>query len=276
MPITFQCKPGVVLLIETRGLGYSYSGGQEILKSLDLTIQRGEFIGLIGPNGAGKSTLMRCLSGLIPATGDIRLDGKSLATIPRRMLSQTVGFVCQSLDVTFPLSCREFISMARYSRLDRLGLSESQHSAIIAEAMELTDTTPFANRCVTQLSGGEWQRVRLAQALAQEPRWLFLDEPTAHLDVRVQLDLLELLTRLNQQRQLTVILSIHDLNLAFAYCKRLWLLDKGSLVLDLPPQECAHHPALESVFQVQFCRQVSEANQSTWVIAQSKLNSNPL
>ena len=258
-------------MIEARQVGFSYAE-RAVLRDINLTIRPGEFVGLLGPNGAGKSTLLRSLAGLLKVQGQITLEGQALTKIPRRQLSQRMAFVSQTLGVTFPLSCREFVAMARYSRLDALGLNEGAHAAAIEEAMHLTGTRSFAERCVTELSGGEWQRVRLAQAVAQEPDWLFLDEPTAHLDVRVQLELMELLSRLNRERQLTVILSLHDLNLAFAYCKRLWLLDQGRLVLDAPAQELAQNPALESVFQVQFHRQKSESGQSTWVVAQQVLN----
>ena len=251
-------------MIEARDLNFAYHSAP-VLQDLNLTVRPGEFIGLLGPNGAGKSTLLRTLSGLTP-TSAITYDGVPVDRISRRQFSQEVAFVAQSLEITFPLSCREFVAMARYSRLGPLGSQDHSHHLVVKQAMCSTTTWELAERSVTELSGGEWQRVRLAQALAQQPRWLFLDEPTAHLDVKIQLELLELLAHLNQEQGLTVMLSLHDINLALGYCKRLLLLEQGRIVLDLPPRDWAQHPTLEKVFQVKFNRQVSTNGQQTWVL----------
>ena len=241
-------------MITSRGLGFSY-GDKVILDDLHFDLAGGDFVALLGPNGAGKSTLLRCLAGLLkPSRGGVHFMGEPLVGISRRRLSQQLAFVAQTLQVTFPMKCREFVAMARYSRLDTLGLHEATQQEPVQRAMRLTSTWDFADRSVSELSGGEWQRVRIAQALAQEPRCLLLDEPTAHLDVKVQLELLELLQRLNREQGLTVLLSLHDINLALTFARRLWLLDQGRLVLDLPPQEWAQSPEVERVFQVSFRR----------------------
>ena len=158
--------------------------------------------------------------------------------------------------------------MARYSRMGKLGTQERAHRAVIENAMLATDTLGFADRYVSELSGGEWQRLRVAQALAQEPDWLFLDEPTAHLDVGVQLELMELLARLNRDNQLTVIVTLHDLNLALTYSQRVLLLQAGEIKLDKPAIECAEHPTLDSVFEVEFKR--FPTDRGTAVIARKK------
>lgn len=239
-------------MIQARSLSFSY-GERKVLKNLDVQIEKGEFVALLGPNGAGKSTLLRALSGLT-ASPAVSYKGRSMTAYSRRELSQQIAFVSQSLSLTFPLTGWEFVAMARYSRMGKLGTGEAAHKNVIENAMRATDTLGFADRYVSELSGGEWQRLRVAQALAQEPDWLFLDEPTAHLDVGVQLDLMELLARLNRDNQLTVVVTLHDINLALAYSRRVLLLQKGVIRLDVETGACAENPALDEVFEVIFKR----------------------
>jgi iron complex transport system ATP-binding protein len=255
-------------MLETKGLTCSYGRGANVLTGLSVSISAGEMVAILGPNGSGKSTLLRCLSGLVREmrlTGDVLLDQTSVFSMPRRQISQRLTLVSQTLELTFPMSTWEFVSMACYQRIDRLGLRESSQSEIVEQALRSTSTLDLADRSVHSLSGGEWQRVRIAQALAQQPAWLLLDEPTAHLDIRVQLELLDLLEQLNREQGLTVIFSLHDLGLALRHSRRAIVLSQGRLTCDGPTEEILGNPELERIFGVGFEQALGPDGQVRWV-----------
>jgi iron complex transport system ATP-binding protein len=255
-------------MLETKALSCSYGRAAKVLSDLTLSFSSGEMVAILGPNGSGKSSLLRCLSGLVgemQISGEVSLKGRSLLGMSRREISQQLTLVCQTLELAFPLTTWEFVSMACYHRIDRLGLQESSQSEIVEQALRSTSTLDLADRSVHSLSGGEWQRVRIAQALAQKPAWLLLDEPTAHLDIRVQLELLDLLEQLNREQGLTVIFSLHDLGLALRHSKRAIVLSQGRLVCDGPTEQVLSKPELETIFGVGFERALGQDGTVRWV-----------
>jgi len=215
--------------IEVSDVWFRY-GKTWVLKGISLPIERGDLFGIIGPNGCGKSTFLRVLGGsLRPERGRVRLFGREASRIKRRELARRLAVVPQDSHVAFPFSVLELVLMGRAPHLGSLGFERERDLEIARKAMAFMDVLSFAARRIDELSGGEKQRVVLARALAQEPEVLLLDEPTAFLDIRHQVDIHRLLGRLREERGLTVILVSHDLNLAARYCSKLALFHEGAL-----------------------------------------------
>lgn len=225
------------VMLEARGLVCGYDG-RRVLEGVDLALQQGEFAGLIGPNGSGKTTLLRALTGRLPAErGEVLLDAVPIASLPRRMVAQRVAVVPQMSSPPFEFTVREIVAMGRTPHLGRLQAERAEDRDAVAHALELTDTTALADRPVTELSGGEYQRVVIARALAQQAAIMLLDEPVSHLDIGHQAEILDLLTRLNRDEERTILYVSHDLNLAARYCNRLIALDAGRIVAQGAPEE---------------------------------------
>jgi iron complex transport system ATP-binding protein len=218
------------LHVEVKGLEFSYDSAP-LLQDINLRVERGDMVALLGPNGAGKSTLLRCLArALRPQAGVVLLDGQDIGRLPVRQTARRVGVVPQVQDLHFDFTVEEVVTMGRYPHLGRFGRPGPEDVRAVREAMDATRTAEMSERLVTALSGGEQQRVAIARALAQEPQVLLLDEPTAHLDIRYQVEVMELLTRLNREKVLTVIAAVHDLNLAARYFRRFVLMAAGRVL----------------------------------------------
>jgi len=211
--------------------------GMAVFRGVSLSAQPGELLALLGPNGAGKTTLLKALAGLLrPAEGVVTLDGRDLAQWGRGEIARAIAFAPQGLTPDWPFTVREFVSLGRAPHRGWwLPLTAADRMAV-EEALEALGLGEFHARPVTELSGGEWQRARLASALAQQPRFLLLDEPTAHLDPRFQVELLRTTRTLARQSGLGVVLAMHDLNLAGPWADRLALLADGRLVAEGPPE----------------------------------------
>jgi iron complex transport system ATP-binding protein len=201
------------------------------LSDVNLTVSRGSLTGLLGPNGCGKTSLLGLLSGVRqPVSGTITLNGRSVTGMPRREIARYLAIVPQETHPAFDYTAMEMVLMGRHPHLRFFELEGPDDLAIAEEALGATGTAHLAERSYMTLSGGEKQRVVIASALAQSPDLLFLDEPTASLDLGHQLDVAALLRRLNRERGVTMMLATHDLNLAASLCDTLVLL-KGGTVL---------------------------------------------
>src|SRR6266851_3840113 len=223
-------------VLEVRGVTFGY-GRQPLFNDVHLQVRAGEMVGLLGPNGAGKTTLLRLLSGVLsPQQGQVLLEGRDLQQWGRRGTAQHIAVVPQELHVPFAFTVEHMVSLGRTPFISLLGSPTKHDRAIIQQAMSAAEVTPLAGRVFNELSGGERQRVLVAMALAQEPRLLLLDEPTSHLDIKYQIDILELVQRLNRELSVTVVASMHDLNLAARYFPRLVLFQHG-IVADAGPTE---------------------------------------
>jgi len=203
---------------------------EPVLDDVSLEIDQGSFVSIIGPNGSGKSTLLKNISAeLTPEQGAVMLEKQDIFTINKKILAQSMAVVPQETGGEFAFTVWETVLMGRMPHQKRFQTDSEQDLAIAARAMELTNVWHLRNRLINQLSGGEKQRVVVARALAQEPRILLLDEPTSHLDLQHQLELLELLADLNQSQGLTIIAVLHDLNLAARFSQKIFLLNRGRI-----------------------------------------------
>ncbi|MBX5448877.1 ABC transporter ATP-binding protein [Thermogemmatispora sp.] len=236
-------------LLEARHVSFGY-GSQPIFFDVCLQIAAGEMVGLLGPNGSGKTTLLRLLSGVLrPAQGEIWLQGRELERWRRRELARVVAVVPQELHMPFEFTVEQLVALGRFPFVGLLGSYGPQDRARIAEAMRVTGVDVLATRPFNELSGGERQRVLVAMALAQQPHLLLLDEPTAHLDIRYQIEVLELVQRLNREHGVTVLAAMHDLNLAARYFPRLILFQRG-VVADGTPASVLEPRLLSRVYGI--------------------------
>ena len=239
-------------MIQASNLCFSFER-TPIFNGLDLQIEGGEILSIIGPNGCGKSTLLRLLRGhLRPQTGEIRWYQTPLTQMSSRNLALMVAVVPQTTHIDFPFTVREMVAMGRYPHRQGLfTLSSGDDDKAIQEALALTDVVELAERQVTQLSGGELQRVLLARALAQNTPVLFLDEATSHLDIDHRLELAELLVRLNREQDKTIVQVSHDLDLAAAISSRILMLSShGEIVALGTPQQVMTAANLQRLFRV--------------------------
>ena len=235
--------------IGAHGLTYEIEG-ETLLDGVSLRAARGQFVGLIGPNGAGKSTLLRTISGILRyRRGAVSLEGADLQTLSSREIAASLALIPQIAPYTYGFTSMELVLMGRYPHLGRFQIEGKEDDRIARDAMRLTETEQFADRTLDTLSGGERQRVFVARALAQQPRILLMDEPTANLDVLHQLKVLDLVRRLVDDG-LTAIAAVHDLNMAARYCDKLVLLSGGRVLAEGTPSEVLTPDTIESAFGV--------------------------
>lgn len=209
-----------------------------ILRGISFEIQAGAFLGIIGPNGSGKSTLLRTMAGVLtPTVGSVRLDGREVGRVSGRELARRLAIVPQDNPVAFEYTVLEVILMGRSPHLGRFELEKSRDIEIATDALKRTNLLSLADHRIGILSGGERQRAMIARALAQETEILFLDEPTAHLDINYQVEILHLVRRENIEHQKTVVVVLHDLNLAAEFCDRLIMLRDGELFASGRPDD---------------------------------------
>lgn len=230
------------------------SGGylsESVLNDISFEVAPGELFGILGPNGSGKTTLLKMLSGILPIRkGEIFLQEKRLQEYPAKQLAQMVAVLSQHSSQSFSYTVKETVSLGRYAR--QKGWFQSwgrEDEEVVQRVMKQTGVSSLQTKNIQELSGGEQQRVFLAQALAQEPEILLLDEPTNHLDLSYQKELLDHLKLWTMETGLTVIAIFHDLNLAGLYCDRLLLLEKGSINIQHIPNEVLKEERIRDVFQ---------------------------
>jgi iron complex transport system ATP-binding protein len=237
----------VVIRVTDLSLGYE---DRTVLTGLNFQVNSGEFVGLLGPNGSGKSTLLHALSGLLPPkSGSIVIKDRHLGAMASRLRAQILAVVPQSTEVRFPFPCLEIVLMGRYPHRKRLGSLTDEDLLWALKSMRRTTTDHLKERPVTEVSGGECQRVVIARALAQDPQILLLDEATSSLDVRKKLEIFEILKLLNETKGLTVLCAMHDLNLAALYCRRLIFLKDGGIVQDGPTKQVFTPAVLTQVYE---------------------------
>lgn len=233
--------------------GFSLSG-------LSLDIERRSLTGLLGPNGCGKTTLLKLMAGVLrPQHGGITLNGDAVDRMPRRHLGRRVALVPQETHPAFDYTVLEMVLMGRHPHLDTFQLEGPNDYAIAAEALTATGAAHLAARSYATLSGGEKQRVVIAGALAQQPAVLLLDEPTASLDLAYQLEVSSLLTGLNRNRGVTMVLATHDLNLAAALCDQLVLMRAGKILAHGPTADVLTEASINRLYDVEADVQFHEA-----------------
>ncbi|GAA1919159.1 ABC transporter ATP-binding protein [Nocardioides lentus] len=227
-------------------LGY---GDRTVVTDLDLAVPPGSITAIVGANACGKSTLLRSMARLLaPREGRVLLDGKDLHRLPTREVARVLGLLPQSPVAPEGIAVADLVSRGRHPHQRVLARWSGKDDEAVASALEVTGTTELADRSVDELSGGQRQRVWIAMALAQETDVLLLDEPTTFLDVAHQVDVLDLLTELNRERGTTVVMVLHDLNLAARYADHLVAVREGRLHAAGPPAEVLTATVVEEVF----------------------------
>ena len=223
-----------------------------ILKDVSFSVQKGEFFGVLGPNGSGKTTLLKMLTGVHPfQKGEVFVKDKRIQAYSPKERARMIAVLPQASELSYSYTVKEIVSLGRYAhQRGLLKTLTSKDEEKIEHAMKQTDVLRFAHKPLQALSGGEKQRVYLAQALAQEPKLLFLDEPTNHLDLAYQKQLLDMLRKWTEENELTVVAVFHDLDLASLYCDRLMLLNDGIVEKLAAPAEVLREDTIEDVYQI--------------------------
>lgn len=235
-----------MLNIDNLTCGYD---SKVVLTNVSLEVDRGQLAGIIGPNGSGKTTLLRAITRVLrPESGEVTLRGKNVWQMTARELARSVAVVSQSVEAA-SMTVEEYVLLGRIPHYERFQFLETKKDRkIAADAMELTDSLRIKDKPMGEISGGERQLALVARALAQEPALLLLDEPTAHLDIAHQVSILDLVRRLNRERGLTVIMVLHDLNLAGEYCRHLALLSGGRVRKAGTPEEVIDYKTIEETY----------------------------
>lgn len=238
-----------VLAMEKLSAGF---GDKTVIHRLSWAIEQGKIISVIGPNGSGKSTLLKTLSrNLKPLEGSVLLDGRDIAGFGAKKLARQLAVLHQASRAPNDLTVRDLVEYGRFPYRNWWRRGAAVDQKIVDWALTQTGLLPLDSRQVTTLSGGEQQRAWIAMALAQEPRLLLLDEPTTHLDICHQLEILDLLTGLNKEQVITIVMVLHDLNYAARYSDIVAVLSRGSLYTVGHPAEVITATMLREVFGVE-------------------------
>src|SRR5262245_39526051 len=237
-------------MIELRGVGYCYPGAnRDALHDVSLSVGPRQFHAVLGPNGSGKTTLVRiALGALTPLVGRADVSGVPASQWSRQKLARMIGVVPQREDNLFPQRVRETVLLGRYPHLTLWGAERAEDRDAVERALKACDAAQLADRWLWTLSGGEYQRVRIARALAQQPQVLVLDEPAMSLDLKHQMELFELVRGLVETQGLGVLMITHDLNLAARFADSLLLLAEGSPVASGAPADVLTQETVQAVF----------------------------
>ena len=237
-------------LIRGENISFSYDH-DPVLKNISISIKPGEIVGIIGPNGSGKSTLLKALAGIIKCTTKcIYYKNKEISSMKKKDIASIVSWIPQENPMVFAFKVIDVVLMGRHPYMSPLSFENDEGYRIAHDAMEKTDTFQFAQRLFNNLSSGERQRVLIASAIAQEPEIMLLDEPTSALDIKYQLEILMILKHLNELKNMSIVLALHDLHLASRFCKRLILINNGQIIADGSPEKVIKKNLLEEVYGV--------------------------
>ena len=238
------------MILEARAASVRYRKESPLaLDGVNCQVAGSDLVAVVGPNGSGKTTLVRALLGLLPLErGSVLVDGRPVSSWSRGSLAQIVGVVGQQEEAVFRLTVAETVMLGRYARLGPVAAPRAVDQAAVRSALQRCDIVELAGRPIDSLSGGEWKRVRVARALAQEPRALVLDEPTASLDIRHEMELFELVRQLVDGGLAGLVIT-HHLNLAARFADRIVLLDRGVVVAEGTPGEVMRRDTLTRVFE---------------------------
>ncbi|MDI6888162.1 MAG: ABC transporter ATP-binding protein [Methanocellales archaeon] len=238
----------------------------EILENIEFSASGGDFVGVLGPNGSGKTTLLRSISRTMrPHIGTVLLNEKNIYALPSKEVARNLAVVPQESPISFDFTALEIVLMGRTPHLGRFEIESAKDLAIAKKAMKLTNTRHLSQRPITELSGGERQRIVIARALAQEPKVLLLDEPTMHLDINHQIEILNLIKRLNREEKMIIIAVFHDLNLAALYCDLLMLLHQRKIFSLGSPEKVLTAENIKRVYDAEVLVKRHPATNSIYV-----------
>ncbi|MFC1499884.1 ABC transporter ATP-binding protein [Candidatus Zixiibacteriota bacterium] len=228
---------------------FSY-GSESVLRSVSITVEPGEIVGVLGPNGSGKTTLLKIISGVLQGySGSVSVDGREVRDIGPRELARRVAVVPQETETGLPFTATEVVLMGRHAHMKGLAFESELDVKIAKSALEQTGASHLASRNIQRLSSGERQRVIFARALAQEPGAILLDEPTSFLDIRYQVEIYDLVRQLVSEKRLAAFTALHDLNLAAEYCDRIYLLKEGRVFAEGATDDVLTYANLTAVFE---------------------------
>jgi iron complex transport system ATP-binding protein len=240
----------IELELEIREVHFAYHSA-DVLKDVSFQAACGEVIGILGKNGCGKTTLMKCINAhLKPHSGSVMINGNAVSKMSKKELAKKMAVVGQHVNLSFPFTVLETVMMGLYPTSEWLRSPSKIEMERILDAMNATGVTAFADRPVTELSGGERQRVLISRALVQDPQIFLLDEPTLHLDINHQFNLMEMANRLAKEKNMLVIIVTHDISLAARYCDRVLLMEKGEIVGSGTTKDVITAENLKKVFSV--------------------------
>ena len=261
-------------LLECTGVGFGYPGKQ-VLSEINLAIGDRDFVGVIGPNGAGKSSLVKLLSGLLsPLEGVVTLNGADLRSLSRRKIASHIAVVQQEEAPDFGFTVREQVMMGLAPHHGGLHFESRSDQMVVEQAMAKTEVVDLADRCADALSGGERQRVRIARALAQQPRILLLDEPTNHLDLYSQLSLMELLRGIHSEG-IGILMVSHDINFMSESCSHLKLLYEGRFCCEGSPLEVITEENLAACFRIHALVDINPVTAGPRMTPLARMDSDP-
>ena len=233
--------------LQIRNLRFSY-GSAEILRDINLELNSSEVLGIVGPNGTGKSTLLRCIDRILIPEGEVLLDGQEISGMSRVEIAKRIGYVPQSMTGVFPATVFDMVLLGRRPHLSWRSSEEDIDKVL--EMLDLMDIKDLAMRNFNETSGGQQQKVLIARALAQDVDILLLDEPTSNLDIKHQLEVMEILTELSKTKGISVMMAIHDLNLASRYSDRIIMLNGGGIRDEGDPASVLTAENIRSVYGV--------------------------
>lgn len=238
-------------ILEVKQLSAGYENGF-VVEDVSFYLQKGEFVSILGPNGSGKSTLLKALQGLLKNTrGKIKMDGENLLSLSPRQIAKKVAYVPQISPLSFEFTVAEIILMGRYIYQGRFEGESSRDKKVIQEVMDLTEVSHLKEKKIAHLSGGERQRVFIARALAQDSPLLFLDEPSSHLDICYQIEVYRILSRLQKEKNKTILSTEHNLNLAIPFSQKIVFLKAGRIHSQGLPEELVTPENIKEVFNAQ-------------------------
>lgn len=237
-----------VISAENLTVGYDKNG---VITGIDIKALKGQIICLLGPNGAGKSTILRTLSGLLaPVSGTVSIDGTDINKIKKKNIAKKMSLVLTEKPIPSLITVYEMISMGRTPYTDFLGRLSDSDRSVIDESLKITGIEHLSNRYFSQLSDGEKQKVMIARALVQEPELIVLDEPTSHLDIKHKIEVIKVLRKLSNEKNITCILSLHDIDLALKGCQTVLLVNEGRVVAQGSPEEIVHNGIINSLYDI--------------------------
>lgn len=237
-------------MIEIKNISLSYDK-RVVLEDISLNLKEKSFIGIIGKNGTGKSTLLKAITGLLkPVKGKIFIDNEDVYKMKKNVLAKKISFMPQTMQFDFSFNVKDFVMFGRYPYINMFKLASKDDFKVVEDIMDFTQTTEFATRNINELSGGEKQKVLLAQTLVQQTNIVALDEPTSHLDIGSQATIFKLLKMLNEKYNKTIITTVHDLNLAGEFCSDIVLLDDKKVLNFGSADKVLNYKDIEKVYNV--------------------------
>ncbi len=253
--------------LEVKNLKFGYNR-ETILKDVSFNIEKGKFISIIGPNGSGKSTLLKNLNGIYtPSGGKVTVDSIDINRIKTKELAKKIALVPQNTIIDYEFTVEDIVLMGRHPYKGRFQREDDNDYEIVKEALEMTNTFHLKDRIITEISGGERQRVIIAKALAQNPSIILLDEPTSHLDINHQIEILNLLRKLNQEKGTTIVVVIHDINLASRYSDKIIMLNEGEIIGIGRPEEVITKENIEFAYNLKVAIDKNKHTDSIYLTA---------